>query len=438
MKSTETASPKTRLSVALLLSLCSIAFGLFAVEFGLGVLERIALYNDAKQGGAATEYAVAARKAGRPADMRTRFRLIEELHEHGNPVVAPINFMVSNDADMKAINTSGLVPLSGISNQETIYCNELGTFSRYRSDEHGFNNPAGLYRLGALDIAAVGDSFTHGACVGADENFIAHIRKKFPKTLNFGWLANGPLLELATLREYVRPFHPRVVLWFFVENDLVDLNDEKKLPLLRKYLDRGFSQTLLGRQAEIDRVLSRYFETKMEQQSARLRQLKPDLDLRGLFADTLRLAQTRKRVHRMKIEVTKGERHEGAERDFALFKKVLEAANEEVMSWGGTFYFVYVSGWEYLANRDDKDFVSRYGIPNTDRAKVLSIAEAAGAKIIDLYPEFASQPDPLAYFPFKMFAHYAPEGYALGAKAIINRLSRDLPSLSYGSGSSVH
>ena len=32
-------------------------------------------------------------------------------------------------------------PLSGKSNVETIYCNEIGYYSRYKSDRYGFNNP---------------------------------------------------------------------------------------------------------------------------------------------------------------------------------------------------------------------------------------------------------------------------------------------------------
>tara|TARA_Y100000591_G_scaffold326516_1_gene349350 strand:+ start:846 stop:1169 length:324 start_codon:yes stop_codon:yes gene_type:complete len=33
------------------------------------------------------------------------------------------------------------IPLSGISNAETIYCNENGYYSIYKSDRFGFNNP---------------------------------------------------------------------------------------------------------------------------------------------------------------------------------------------------------------------------------------------------------------------------------------------------------
>ena len=34
-----------------------------------------------------------------------------------------------------------LFPLSGLSNSKTIYCNENGYYSIFKSDRHGFNNP---------------------------------------------------------------------------------------------------------------------------------------------------------------------------------------------------------------------------------------------------------------------------------------------------------
>ena len=34
-----------------------------------------------------------------------------------------------------------IFPLSGISNSETIHCNENGYYSIYQSDRYGFNNP---------------------------------------------------------------------------------------------------------------------------------------------------------------------------------------------------------------------------------------------------------------------------------------------------------
>src|SRR5262249_55402503 len=139
----------------------------------------------------------------------------------------------------------------------TLLCNESGSYVSYESDEHGFNNPRGLWTQGSVKIVALGDSFTHGYCVADDKNFIALVRRVHPGTVNLGMAGDGPLLMLATFREYVRVVKPRVVLWFYFEgNDLADLVHERTSTILTRYLEDGFSQNLIDRQIEIDKALS--------------------------------------------------------------------------------------------------------------------------------------------------------------------------------------
>ena len=127
----------------------------------------------------------------------------------------------------------------------------------FQSDEHGFRNPPGLWRPGPLDIAAVGDSYTEGECVPPGKEFVALIREQYSRTLNLGMRGSGPLLELGQIKEYLPVLTPKIVLWFYYEgNDLIDLNIEKRSKLLRRYLENGFTQNLVGRQADIDRVLT--------------------------------------------------------------------------------------------------------------------------------------------------------------------------------------
>ena len=112
-----------------------------------------------------------------------------------------------------------------------------------------------------MTIAAVGDSFTVGACVPSDKNFVAVIREHYPDTLNLGMLGEGPLTMLAALKEYLPFLKPKVVLWFFFEeNDFVELLQESKTPLLTNYLKDDFNQDLFNRQADIDQALSIYVE----------------------------------------------------------------------------------------------------------------------------------------------------------------------------------
>ena len=149
-----------------------------------------------------------------------------------------------------------IFPLSGISNTKTIYCEENGYYSIYQSDRYGFNNPDNEWNNDEIKFLLIGDSFTHGACVNRP-NDIASVLRSISNdyALNLGYGGNGPLIEYATLKEYLLP-NVKIVLWIYLEgNDLYNLNNELKNEILIKYLnDFSFTQNLKYKQNEIDEM----------------------------------------------------------------------------------------------------------------------------------------------------------------------------------------
>ena len=128
-------------------------------------------------------------------------------------------------------------PLSGISKMETVYCNELGFFTTYKSDRYGFNNNNNLWDKKIIDYVLIGDSFVHGACVHNQDNLsnqIMNISKK--NSLNLGMAGNSVLINFATIKEYVKKDKVKNVLFFFTEeNDLEGLKSEAENKILKKY-----------------------------------------------------------------------------------------------------------------------------------------------------------------------------------------------------------
>ena len=55
-----------------------------------------------------------------------------------------------------------LFPLSGVSNAETVVCNENGYYFTYKSDRYGFNNPDKEWESQNIKYFIVGDSFAVG------------------------------------------------------------------------------------------------------------------------------------------------------------------------------------------------------------------------------------------------------------------------------------
>jgi hypothetical protein len=358
-------------------------------------------------------------------DTRTRLQVVRDLRKQGVkafPDVFPtVLFQSTGKGVIRSLFSTGngeFLPLASISNVTTVFCNESGEYIIYRSDDHGFHNPPGLWEPGKADIVALGDSYAHGACVPSDHGFVSVIRSRYPATINLGINGDGPLTMLATLKEYAAFLSPKLVLWFYYEgNDLRDLDGrEKYSPLLRRYLGR-FSQDLIARQQEVDQVLTEYLEQAMKSQAASF-DGERFLKLHHLRASLWSVVNKRKRREGLQIELVEHMEKHGASsthEDLELFRSVLKEASETVSSWGGRMYFVYLPTWE------------RYRLPDLaseDRENVLRIVDDLGIPTVDIHLSFARHPDPLSLFPSRRYAHYNEVGHRLVAEEVMSRLEQ--------------
>jgi hypothetical protein len=363
--------------------------------------------------------AESARKAGVDFDRRTRIEVIQDLESTGVEAVPEIPPSIvlnpsPGDSYKSSLTLDGqeFLPLGSISDRVTVYCNESGEYIIYRSDEHGFRNPKGRWASKHIDVALVGDSFTMGACVPTEKTFAALIGKKYPATLNLAADNNGPLIELAALREYLVDVRPRIVLWAYYEgNDLQNLYSERKSPLLRNYLNRGFRQGLAARQDAIDRKLLSFVQkargtSRWMLRLGQARDVVRLMNLRSLVASALQSQE--KKAKDMQDEINH-------------FRTIMSEADTSVKSWGGTLYFVYLPTWK------------RYGRPEIapkDRNAVLTMVKDLGIPVIDVHLAFAQEPDPLAFFPFGEPGHYNEKGNRFVANAILDGIASSQPTSS--------
>ncbi|MEZ4295327.1 MAG: hypothetical protein R3B70_10160 [Polyangiaceae bacterium] len=329
------------------------------------------------------------------------------------------------------VDGTRVLPFGGISSKRIVYCNEGGKWAEYDSDEHGFNNPKGLWAKDSLEVALIGDSFTQAACVGADENAAHWIRQRYPDTVNVAMAGNGPLIELGTLEEYIAPKRPQKVLWIYYNNDMPDLDVEKQVPLLMNYLEKdGFSQGLSGKQAGIDKGLDELAK-KIDALSPRwpgalsavgLTRASSPIWLGDLAMNERHSsASAVMRLDRLSFAFTsvavKDVFH--VEPDFALYTKVLARAKQRVESWGGKLYFVYVADMFYLQYRGKGDGPRR---EHFNRPGVLKAVADAGVTLIDTEDAFFNEvKDPLDVL-YHMESHCNPTGYKLLGETILKKL----------------
>ncbi len=304
-----------------------------------------------------------------------------------------------------------LQPLGGISGVETVLCNETDRFVTYRSDAWGFNNPPGLAGQKAR-VLALGDSFVHGFCVTPERNFVSLIGEKFAPAYNLGSGGNGPLLQLAGLREYGPLSRPDYVLWFFFEgNDLNNLEMESLHLLLKNYLDPGYTQNLASTQPRIDRELSRFLEETMAGEDAGPGSGFKDLIMLRHLRRLLGLGTSSKEAVK-----ESGPRPEPGEPDWPLFERIMLEARRTAADWGGRLILVYLPEQQRFMG------TSRASL-GQERKTLLEFLRLEGIPVVDLAPVFAARPDSLALFniPDKP-SHYNRSGHALVAREVIRYL----------------
>lgn len=357
-------------------------------------------------------------------DARSRDEVLTALREAGHdalPAVMPNIILGRNDDGQVTpltVNGHEVVPLAGVSNRFTLLCNESGQWIAYQSDRRGFNNPDSVWDSKTADLVAVGDSFTHGHCVAPDRNFMALVREQYPATLNLGIAGDGPLLMLATLKEYAPPLKPRTVLWCYFEgNDLIELQIERRSPLLRQYLDGRFSQGELIHQDDVDQAILARIPQLREVEEARRRQRAAQNTVRAFLHQRVRLSALRQTVGLVggvQADDATIADFKGANMD--VFGQVLREAQSLVGGWGGRLIFVYLPGWEH--------YTKAVSSGEQYHDEVIAVARGLGIQIIDITNTFDQHADPLSLFPFRRPGHYNEMGHRLVGETLLGAISR--------------
>ncbi len=372
--------------------------GLYLTEAGLSVLSKY-------------QRTMAAAKQGIDYDQRTRLQVIHDLRAEGVDAVDIMTPALTLKLKYKTMINSS-IPLGGIANKTVVLGNETGRYAIYQSDQYGFNNPDTEWDVLQADWALIGDSFTEGYAVQSGEGIASQIRTLTDDTvLNLGKGNSGPLIELAILTEYVEEIQAKKVLWLYYEgNDLTsNLPNEKRHPLLMNYLQAGFSQNLIHRQTEIDDKLGQISKQFEENYKVRMRvkkELKKWIKLHNIQPLLSSLLNLLKQNNEVILD--------------PLFTKILATAQQRVTAWGGQLYFVYLPAYSRYAKTaviHDEHYKKK---------AVLDVATGLDIPIIDIHKQvFASHPDPLSLFPFRLDGHYNADGYRAVAKAIVTNLAAD-------------
>ena len=290
--------------------------------------------------------------------------------------------------------------MSGASNHYTITCNENGFFGKYLSDRHGFNNQDKIWDEKVINYLLIGDSFGMGSCVLNNQSIQHNINiLTNSSVLNLSIGGNGPLLEYATLREYLKFINTKRIIWFFYEgNDLIDLKNENKSKILRKYLDdQIFSQNLYNLQDKNDSIILKYFNKNKKKFRFKL------------IKDFIKLKRLRENIYYNKknrtnfIKIPKN------------FLEIVLSAKKLSDNKNAEFYFVYLPSYNRFLNKKNI-------YPYQELTNLLVKNKVNFIDLVKIY--FSKKKYPLDSFPNKMGGHYTAETYKEISRIIINEIEK--------------
>jgi len=250
------------------------------------------------------------------------------------PSMMPVPFLAEygklGSSSLLGLDGKEIVPIQDVTSCSTVFCREAGDYIIYKSDEKGFRNPKGIWSCGLADIVLVGDSYSHGACVCDGDDFPSLIRDKYPKTFNLAKGGNGPLVSLATIKEYANVLRPKLVIWQYADNDIGrDLNTEKSSSVLMGYLS-GQTQHLFERVQEIDTLEKDFFNRTLKPKSSNEKKVEMLTKITKFFG--LRL--TRKILVKNEVTFLSSD-YEMENIDWGTYERTLLEADRTVKSWGG-------------------------------------------------------------------------------------------------------
>ncbi len=302
------------------------------------------------------------------------------------------------------------LPLSGISNAKTIYCNENGYYSVYKSDRFGFNNPDEEWDKNGIEYLLIGDSFTHGACVNRPNDIGSVLRILSKKTvINLGYAGNGPLLEYGSLKEYLN-LNVKKIVWLYLEgDDLKNLEKEMQDQLLIKYLNNSaFSQNLRLKQNEINQFLNTTVEENLLKHS---NQIKKSEKIKYKILKFIRLDKTKKKVFKKgltKKDLFKKDNY-FEKKIFITFKDILHSAKNIAIKNNSELYFVYLPEYGRFKNKNI----------NNNYHLIKKIVNDLKIPFIDIDKEvFKKEKNPFKFFPNGKEGHYNEKGYYRVAETI--------------------
>jgi hypothetical protein len=282
-----------------------------------------------------------------------------------------------------------IFPLSGISKKETILCNENGYFVNYKSDRYGFNNKDIEWDNDSIEYLLLGDSLVHGFCVDEQYNMTSQLKNISNKSvINLSYGGNGPIIQLASLKEF-KPKNVKKIIWTYSEwNDLIDITFEFNNPILKKYYsNKNYLQNLKEKQNIVDGIGNKIVE---KNNNIYLQSHFKNFIKNFIFLNNTRFLISKKTTFYI------------PEENFIILENILLEFVRFSKKNNSIPYFVYIPSFDTFNNT----------INEANYLKIIKIINKLDIKFIDIRSEVIKDKIAIkSLFPYGLPGHYSGKGY---------------------------
>ena len=255
----------------------------------------------------------------------------------------------------------------------------------------------------------------HGACVNRPNDIASQLAlKTHNAVLNLSQRGNGPLIEYATVKEYVsKEVDVKNLIWFFTEeNDLKELENSLSNKFLIKYLkNNNYSQNLIKKQKKIDEMHKFTLNNQIKEikdmnslQAFKKQSLINFVKLYNTRNSVIKIKTSEKKIN-LKIKVD----NQSLNSFIDILNKMIEFTNDNDIN----FYFVYMP--TYQSFKDEKYNEDIY-------TRIIEIVKNMNITYIDIFVELKKNQNPLQFFPFEEIGHFNKEGYAYIANFVYDSI----------------
>ena len=313
---------------------------------------------------------------------------------------------------------------SNLPNSEILFCNEIGKWVTYKSDQYGFNNNNFLSEK--KKIILLGDSFTEGMCVSREDNIASNLyRITKEKYLNLGISGTGPIEQLIIYREYSDLVAHDKVFWLFYEgNDIINFRDKSNDININSYFKNNFNSKKFLKNKNYEMEKRRYLYKSIKKYNDFAEGMKSTLNTyfykSSEIFEILRLSNSANTLsiyirNLYNIYNNKFNKEYKLSSEVLLdnqikFEKFLRIAAD--IFYDKKLYLIYIPEYDSIGP-----------IENPIKKKILELYKNSfkNIKIIDLEKNL-DQYNRFELFPNGLPAHFSKNGYKIVSEAIADEL----------------